>query len=136
MLTDVQRNDRTIKYLNKEVELFVKFYSQKCGVNLTYNHDDGFTDKDDNKLWAIEFDGVTVISNDTLDEFEVGYESYIPGSYWEPESGDYVEFSKHKSIQDALFDVVKLYWQWEYRNFLESQWAGEVVAELEEMPYE
>jgi hypothetical protein len=50
----------------------------------------------------------------------------------EPETREYVEFSKHKGIQDALFDVVKLYWQWDYKNFLESQWAEECVAEMEE----
>lgn len=139
LLTDEQRRERTIKYLNKEVELFTHFYEKKCNVKLKYtlnNH--SYSDVDDNLLWAIEFDSITIISNADLDEFEVGYESYIPGSYWEPESGDYCEYSKHDNINDALFDVVKLFLQWEYKNFLESQWAEECIGELddEELPQE
>ena len=139
MLTDEQHKERTIKYLNKGVELFTHFYANKCKVNLSYKELDDVTDNNHNKLWAVEFDGITIISNADLDEFEVGYESYIPGSYWEPESGDYCEYSKHDNINDALFDVVKLFLQWEYSNFLESQWAEECIGELddeEELPQE
>jgi hypothetical protein len=130
MLTDEQRKERTIKYLNKEVELFTYFYAHKCKVSLTYKELDDVEDNNSNKLWAIEFDSITIISNADMDEFEVGYESYIPGSYWEPESGDYLEYSKHDNINDALFDVVKIMLDWEYHNFLESQYAEECIGEL------
>jgi hypothetical protein len=132
LLTDDQRTTRTIKYLNKEVELFVEFYAHKCKVNLTYKNIDDVTDVNDNQLWGIQFDGISIISNDTLDEFEVGHEVCIPGNYYEPDSSDYSEYSTHDNIHDALFDVVKLYWEWEYKNFLEYQWAEECVNEMVE----
>jgi hypothetical protein len=118
-----------IKRLNKELELLSCFYSKKLGMNLNYKHSDDFSDNDGNVLWAVEFDSITIIANNSLDEFEVGYESFIPGSYWEPESGDYVEYSKNTNIKDAFFSVVRLYLEWEYENFLESQWAEECIAE-------
>jgi hypothetical protein len=116
MLTDTQRNKRTIKYLNKEVELFSNYVNEI--LKLKFKLDP--TPFDD-VYWGVEFDDVYIGSNETLNKFEVGYRTCDSGSYWEPPSGDYVEYSIREKIQDALFDVLKIYMEWDYRNYLESQ---------------
>jgi len=125
MLTDEQRNVRTIKYLNKEVEIFSNYVNEV--LKLKFNLDP--TPFDNGGIWGVEFDDVYICANEDLDKFEVGYGTCDSGSYWEPPSGDYVEYSNHEKIQDALFDVLKIYMEWDYRNYLESQWVEECVGE-------
>ena len=130
MLTQQQRNERAIKYLNKEVELFSYYVNDVLKVGFTM--DPKPFDMDGESVWGVEFDDIYICANETLDKFEVGYGTYDPGSYWEPPSGDYVEYSNRDNIQDALFDVLKIYINWSYKGFLESQWAEECVTELKE----
>jgi hypothetical protein len=130
MLTDAQRNERVIKYLNKEVELFVNYVNEV--LKMKFHLDPEPFDYEGTSPWGIMFDDIYIAANEDLDKFEVGYGTYDPGGYWKPPSGDYVEYSNRKKIQDALFDALKIYMEWDYRGYLESQWAAEVVSELEE----
>jgi hypothetical protein len=123
MLTDAQRNERIIKYLNKEVELFVNYVNEFLKLKFTLDPEP--FDNEGESPWVIMFDDVYICANETFDKFEVGYGTYDPGSW---EESPYVEYSTHEKIQDALFDVVKIYIQWDYKNFLESQWVGECVT--------
>lgn len=128
--TDKQSNSRIIKHLNKEVELFVNYVNEV--LKLKYNLDPKPFDNDGDSVWGIEFEDIYICANKDLNEFEVGYGTYTPGSYWEPASGDYVIYTNRNNIQDALFDVLKIFMEWDYKGYLESQWAEECVAELEE----
>ena len=112
---------KQIKFANKEVEVFLQIVKTKLGqeismfLNLTPSSRSRMTQP------AIE----------DFNEFEVGYEVYEGGSYWEPSTTDYAEHSKHKTLELALLAMLSLWVGMSYRNFQESQWAEESVAELD-----
>lgn len=122
--------ERQIKFADKEVEVFLQFVEThlKQKIN-TFPNDivDAF-----DSPWGKNFDGITIMANQDFTEFEVGYEPYDNGSYWEPPSSDYVEHSKHRLLEPALLTMLSLWVGMSYRNFKESQWAEECCAELEE----
>ena len=120
---------KQIKFANKEVEVFLQFVEtnlkQKISLSPTFDLDDFEVP------WVNSFDGITIMANEDFNEFEVGYEVYEGGSYWEPSTTDYAEHSKHKTLELALLAMLSLWVGMSYRNFQESQWAEESVAELD-----
>lgn len=124
--------ERQVKLANKEVELFVGYCDIILHKKLKYTFDDDITDVEDNKLWSVNFDGVSIVSNKDFNEFEVGHEVWYPGNYYEPDSSDYTEDSKHPTLREAMWEVLKIWLQFDYNNFLESQWAEECINETEE----
>jgi hypothetical protein len=138
MLTTTITDPNSIRMYNrldKECELFQQFYQDMLKKNLPYTIMEDVFDADGNKLWGVDFGGVYITSNVSFTTFEVGHDTYTQGSnYLDPEDDcDYSEYSKHSCYQRALFDVMKLMMEFEYKNFLESQWAEECVAELEDI---
>jgi|TARA_R110002110_G_scaffold184875_2_gene391763 hypothetical protein len=119
---------KQIKFANKEVEVFLQFVKTKLGQEISMFP----IELDDFEVpWGKNFDGITIMANEDFNEFEVGYEVYEGGSYWEPSTTDYAEHSKHKTLELALLAMLSLWVGMSYRNFQESQWAEESVAELD-----
>ena len=121
---------KQIKFADKEVEVFLQFVKTKLNQEITECPPNDFTE-DLDMPWYKNFDGINISTNRDFTEFEVGYEVYEGGSYWEPSTTDYVEHSKHKTLALALLDMLSLWVGMSYRNFQESQWAEESVAELD-----
>lgn len=132
--TNEQRNTRILKYCDREVKVFLEYCKEILKKELKPEELVYLADMD--SPWGLNFGGVTVYANEDFSEYEVGYEVYEPGSYWEPPFSDYCEYSKHKNLNNALWDVLKLWLQYDYRNWQESQYAEELVAELEEYEQE
>ena len=127
--TNEQHNQRIIEFNNKEVAVFVE-YCKSLNQELKPEELQYLADFD--SPWGVNFGGVTVFSNEDFTEYEVGYEVYETGSYWEPPFSDYVEYSKHTRLHQALWDVLKLWLQYDYQRWQESQYAEEFVLELED----
>jgi hypothetical protein len=122
--------ERQIKFANKEVEVFLKFVESNLKQKISVFPNEFYQDMDG--YWGMNFDGITIMANEDFTEFEVGHEAYDSGSYLEPPTTDYVEHSKHKTLELALLAMLSLWVGMSYRNFRESQWAEECVGELEE----
>ena len=121
---------RNIKCSTKECEVFAGYCETVLHKKLKYEPLNNVEDFD--SPWGMDFDGVTVVANEDFTEFEVGHEQYHPGTYWNPPETDYVEYSRHKTINNALWDVLTLWLKFDYSNWQESQWAEECYGELEE----
>jgi hypothetical protein len=128
--TDEQRNQRMLNFSNKKVEVFVKYCEVALDKKLTYNELSYLSDLD--SPWGLNFDGVTVVADEDFNEFEVGYEKYNPGGRWEPPDVEYVTDSTYKELDEALWRVLVVWLQHDYRGWLESQWVEECVTELED----
>jgi hypothetical protein len=126
----MKTQERQIKFANKEVEVFLQFVETHLKQKINTVPNEFYQDMDG--YWGMNFDGITIMANEDFTEFEVGYETYDNGGYWEPPSLDYTEHSKHKTLELALLAMLSLWVGMSYRNFKESQWAEECVGELEE----
>jgi hypothetical protein len=102
------------------------------------NIEDQFNKVDDSlgsydSLYTLILDGVIIF--ETADgQFEVGYETYDSGSYWEPPSLDYNTHSTHKSLFGAINDAVGIYMGNRFQQFQEADYilsdiAGETWSE-------
>ena len=105
---------RSRKYNNSQLKNFVDFMETK-GVKL--NPTDVSIDL--GIKWGIDLGGVSILQDDG--DFEVGYEAYDSGSYWEPPSSDYVEVGSFNRLGAALFEAYALLLNMEFTNWLESQ---------------
>jgi hypothetical protein len=76
--------------------------------------------KDYDCIYMMMLDGISIMWDGDRN-FEVGYETYDSGSYWEPPSSDYVEYSQHKTIHGAFGDALGLYINNWYTQYTESQ---------------
>lgn len=95
-----------IQYFNSIKDSYNEFLK---GMNI----EDQFNRVDDSlgcydSLYALILDGVILFETEDR-KFEVGYETYDSGSYWEPPSSDYNTYSTHKSLLGAIGDAVGLY---------------------------
>lgn len=118
--TDEKRNQRLLNFCNKEVEVFTSYCETVLHKKLKYEPLSYISDLD--SPWGMNFDGVTVFANEDFTEFEVGHEHYDPGTYWNPPETDYIEYSKHERLFNALWDVLVLWLKNDYQNWQESQW--------------
>lgn len=87
---------RNTKFCDAQVKSFCEFI--KVDVFPKCN----FTDDLDSP-WGIDMGGVTVVANEDFSDFEVGYEVYYPGGYWEPPDYDYCVHGNYKRLMRALF---------------------------------
>lgn len=113
----------------KRIGLFQGYCETILKKKLSYTHMDDLYDACGNNLWAIDFEGVGIIADSNLKEFEVGHEIYYPGSYYEPDSSDYQEDGKYKTLDEALWKVLEINLKYDYNNWCESQWAEEFIEE-------
>lgn len=82
--------------------------------------------------WGVINGGVTILANMDFTNFEVGFETYDSGSYWEPPSMDYNEHSNEKTIMDALMEAFKLSMEDSYNMWNLDNWEShEPVIEEE-----
>ena len=121
--------EKHIKFADKEVEVFLQFIKTVYGKTISIFPSEG---EDFDSPWSKNFDGIIIIADDNMREFEVGHEVYEHGGYMEPSTTDYAEHSKHKDLSSALLTMFMLWFAIDYRNFQESQWAEECVLEMDE----
>jgi len=93
------RNMKYCESVRKDYNDFLKSLNPQFGQFEVLNQ---------NQIYELSLDGI-LISSEDLRDFEVGYEIYDGGSYWEPPSVDYAEYSKRKNILGAFGDAIGLY---------------------------
>jgi hypothetical protein len=123
---------RNTKFCNTILDSFITFIKTE-GTELTYKTPKYLHDWD--APWGVDFGGVTLFTDKDFNEFEVGYESYDSGSYWEPPSTDYLEHSKHKSLTDALFAAYGVLLKDEYHRWNEASMDRAFRYETEKLEY-